>query len=152
MSRELEVIWAPIWPITAIVPIIGHVAIRDPEGIIHEFAGSYYVRESMEKTIFGKPTKRFKMTCDPEKLRKALAEAKEIAEEGWKYNLFSRNCHHFVALVLSIMTGEKWSVPRIVQRLALKGRFLSGGSLTETWSPFLVIATLVILWILLGKR
>ncbi len=49
------IVWTPIPLLTWLLPFIGHVGICTSEGIIHDFAGSYYV--SVDDFTFGEPYK-----------------------------------------------------------------------------------------------
>ena len=56
------IVWTPIPVLTWLIPIIGHMGIATSAGIIHDFAGPYFVSE--DNMAFGKPTKYWKL--DPE--------------------------------------------------------------------------------------
>ena len=49
------IVWTPLPLITWIFPFIGHMGICDSRGIIHDFAGPYYV--SRDNMAFGNPVK-----------------------------------------------------------------------------------------------
>lgn len=49
------IVWTPIPCLTTIFPFIGHTGICNSSGIIHDFAGSYYV--SIDNMAFGSPCK-----------------------------------------------------------------------------------------------
>lgn len=49
------IVWTSIPCLTAIFPFIGHTGICNSSGIIHDFAGSYYV--SIDNMAFGSPCK-----------------------------------------------------------------------------------------------
>ena len=49
------IVWTPIPLITTLIPSIGHTGICTSDGIIHDFAGSYYV--GIDNMAFGKPCK-----------------------------------------------------------------------------------------------
>ncbi len=49
------VVWTPIPVLSWILPMVGHVGICDSQGIIHDFAGSYFISE--DSMLFGDPVK-----------------------------------------------------------------------------------------------
>ena len=49
------IVWTPLPLITWIIPFIGHTGICNSQGVIHDFAGPYYVSE--DDMAFGQPTK-----------------------------------------------------------------------------------------------
>ena len=131
-SRErypLCVVWTPLPLITWILPFIGHMGICDSRGIIHDFAGPYFV--SRDNMAFGNPVKFWYLY--PEHVatelviggggggneiqqQQALAEAVRRYDKGIAqttdhfkktqfYNFFCNNCHSFVAHC--IIAGEQ---------------------------------------------
>lgn len=38
-----SIVWGPLGPITCCCPCVGHMAIADSEGKIHDFAGPYHI-------------------------------------------------------------------------------------------------------------
>jgi len=49
------IVWTPLPLISWFLPFIGHTGICTAEGVIHDFAGSYYV--SVDDFAFGNPHK-----------------------------------------------------------------------------------------------
>ena len=56
------IVWTPIPFLTYIIPSIGHTGIATSEGIIHDFAASFYV--NIDEMSFGKPTKYYQLDLD----------------------------------------------------------------------------------------
>ncbi len=48
-------VWTPIPLVTWLLPFIGHLGIATSQGIIHDFAGSYFI--SVDDFAFGSPHK-----------------------------------------------------------------------------------------------
>jgi hypothetical protein len=97
------IVWSPLPPITWVLPFIGHMGIADSRGVIHDFAGSYYV--GVGSMAFGSPTRY--LPCDPDKCQ--LASWDEGIESGSQeyskhvHNICCDNCHSHVAKCLNIM-------------------------------------------------
>jgi len=103
-----SVLWAPIPVLSWIVPFVGHLCITTSRGAVFDLGGSYCVHTSRRTTIFGNPT-RYRPASDD--------QYRQISDDDWdsaiyttaarwedkSYNLFSRNCHHFVADALNEM-------------------------------------------------
>ena len=56
------IVWTPLPCFTWLFPSIGHVGICTSKGIIHDFAGPYYV--SKDDMAFGNPTKYILLDLD----------------------------------------------------------------------------------------
>lgn len=55
----VSIVWTPIPLITWILPFVGHMGICDSKGIIHDFAGPYYIGEDC--LAFGNPAKYWRI-------------------------------------------------------------------------------------------
>ena len=56
MARfPLRIVWTPLPCITQFLPTIGHTGIGDSRGVLHDFAGPYYV--SIDDLAFGETHK-----------------------------------------------------------------------------------------------
>lgn len=122
------IVWTPLPLITWIFPFIGHMGICDSRGVIHDFAGPYFI--SRDNMAFGNPTKYWYLfpdhvakelitSSEPSSAgdeQKQLADAVRRFDKGivqttehfrktQMYNLFCNNCHSFVAHCL--IAGER---------------------------------------------
>lgn len=129
-----SVLWTPIPVLSWIVPFVGHLCITTSKGAVFDLGGSYCVHTHPELTIFGRPT-RYKTVSDD--------SYREVADEGWdqaiystaarwedkSYNLFTRNCHHFVADALNEMglRDKKFTVVGLVLEYVFKMKRLKKG-------------------------
>ena len=96
------IVWTPIPFITYILPFIGHTGICSSNGIIHDFAGSYFV--SVDDFAFGKVTKYVQLNLNEiEKINwdKAIDKGDERYNME-THNLFCNNCHSHCAYVFII--------------------------------------------------
>ena len=121
------VVWTPIPLITWILPFIGHMGIADSRGIIHDFAGPYYIGEDC--MAFGNPAKYWRIDhlvakarpdveCDVEvqahadgsstltgpgagRVAQAYDEGihheRDRFRDSQMYNFFCNNCHTYCA-------------------------------------------------------
>jgi hypothetical protein len=55
----LCIVWTPIPLITWILPFVGHMGIANSEGIIHDFAGPFFISE--DSLAFGNPVKYLRL-------------------------------------------------------------------------------------------
>ena len=61
-TLEYCIVWTPIPCITWFLPCIGHMGICTSDGIIHDFAGPYYI--SIDDFAFGAPHKYVRLNVD----------------------------------------------------------------------------------------
>ena len=88
-------IWAPIPLITWLFPPIGHLGISDSRGVIHDFAGPYFINKG-SSTGLGAPTRYVRLDpskCEGKAWDDALAHA-DTMYEGKMHNIVCQNCHH----------------------------------------------------------
>lgn len=84
------------------IPSIGHTGIGDSKGIIHDFAGPYYI--SIDDMAFGETHKYITLThledVTPSQFDRALKQA-DVTYRKRMHNIFCDNCHSHVARVLN---------------------------------------------------
>ncbi|PON71526.1 DnaJ-like [Parasponia andersonii] len=160
------IVWTPLPVISWLIPFIGHIGICREGGVILDFAGpnfvsvdnfafgavARYIQISKEKChIFSLPTlykgedqhgadepERGILTWD-DALRKSTQEFQHRS-----YNLFTCNCHSFVANNLNRLrfsTGG-WNVVNLAALIFLKGKWVSKASMVRSFLPFLVVVGL----------
>ena len=140
------IVWAPIPFLTYLIPCIGHVGIATSEGIIHDFAGSFYV--SIDDFSFGKPTKYLKLDLnDKERYEydKAILKGhnKFIFE---KHNLFWNNCHNHVAYILNQLNYKgrnDYNMIDVWWILIKKGKYISFWSFIKTYIGFFIFFLII---------
>ena len=97
----LSITWTCLPIITQMIPCIGHTGIGDSKGVIHDFAGPYYV--SLDDFAFGETHKYVvlrDLECTTEQLDEAIEKA-DVCYRKRMHNLFCDNCHSHVARVLN---------------------------------------------------
>lgn len=60
------IVWTPISCITALIPCIGHCGICTSTGVIHDFAGEYYV--CVDNMAFGWPCKYIQLKLNEQEI------------------------------------------------------------------------------------
>ena len=146
------IVWTPIPIITYIIPTIGHSGIGDSNGLIHDYANSYYVK--VFDFSFGKPTKYLKLDLTKEEkinYDKAIEKAdNKFSNE--KYYFFRNNCHHHVSFVLNELNynGRKnYSIASIWWMLITKGKFVSFCGFCKTYCGFFIIILIIVLIVII---
>lgn len=162
------VVWAPIPLLSWVCPLVGHIAICDSKGRIHDFQGSY--RIGVDRMLFGVPVKYWDISRDyvpsfyeptqGDAEANAAAVKREIAayDEGVAtatahfrqnemYNFFTNNCHVFAADAMNRqqLKQQHMGMVRIVIGMALHGRYVSAGRFWMAHTPFFVLLAIIIL-------
>ncbi|CAA7395216.1 unnamed protein product [Spirodela intermedia] len=144
------IVWTPLPFISWLIPFIGHVGICREDGVILDFAGPNFV--SVDNFAFGAvarylPLDRSKVAPGEEggsswddALRKSTREFQHRS-----YNLFTCNCHSFVANSLNHLSyggREDWNLVNLAAWIFLGGRWVDRGALLRSLSPFPVLLLL----------
>ncbi|KAF7068305.1 hypothetical protein CFC21_074078 [Triticum aestivum] len=149
------IVWTPIPFITWLMPFIGHIGICREDGVILDFAGPNFV--SVDNFAFGAVTRYIQLNGDEcYKLLDTGAETtwdgalrKGVQEfQNRNYNLFTCNCHSFVANNLNRLFyagHDKWNVVSLAAVMFLRGRWVSAGAVVKTLAPFVVVLALGVL-------
>ena len=82
------IVWTPIPCITYIIPSIGHTGIGSSSGVIHDFAGSFFI--SVDNFSFGIPTKYYQLDLN----------------EQEKYEFDKNSLSDIITTIILILTGE----------------------------------------------
>lgn len=121
-----------------------------------DFAGPNFV--SVDNFAFGAVTRYIQLNGDEcYKLLGTGAEAtwdgalrKGVQEfQNRNYNLFTCNCHSFVANNLNRLFcagHDKWNVVSLAAVMFLRGRWVSVGAAAKTLAPFVVVLTVGVLF------
>ena len=97
----LSIVWTPLPCLTQLVPVIGHTGIGDSKGVLHDFAGPYYV--SVDDLAFGETHKYVVLELEgvtPEQYDQAIKDADKTYCKRM-HNICCDNCHSHVARVLN---------------------------------------------------
>lgn len=144
------IVWTPLPIITWLIPIIGHMGIAYSNGVIRDFAGSYYVSEG--NMAFGKPTKYWQLK--PNKVKNtnwndAILNASTVYSNRI-HNLLIDNCHSHVAYALNQMQYngfKRYNMILLFILICLNSKYVSFISFIKTWLPFCIILFIFIIFI-----
>ena len=148
------IVWTPIPILTYIIPCIGHTGIGNSSGIIHDFAGSFYV--SVDDFAFGKPTKYIQLELtEQEKYDWDRAILKGDNRYNMEeHNIFVNNCHSHVAYILNQLNFKRrnnYNMVSIWWMLIAKGKYVSCCGFIKTYLGFLIIIFIILIIILIKK-
>jgi len=158
------IVWSPIPLLTWLIPFIGHLGIVTSEGIIHDFAGPYFVNKNKHETGFGSVTKFY--CVSPSQVKHfgvqtnaidAWDDAIEKSSEKYcdmMHNLITNSCHSHVAMALNRVefNGFKhWNTLFLILFISYHGRFVSIPRFIKTYLAFTVIIFFVLIGTLYSK-
>lgn len=155
-----SIVWTPLPIVSWLAPFLGHVGVCREDGIILDFAGSYYV--NIDSFAFGAAARfvhlDWQQCCFPPYLsRHTCKSGFEHAQAGtalsWddglrscmqhfqhqSYNPFTCNCHSFVSCFLNRIAYQgsiDWSVITIVFLIFSKGQWVSKWAVAKAFAPF----------------
>ena len=143
------IVWTPIPMLTYIIPSIGHVGIATSSGVIHDFAGSFFV--NVDDFAFGKPTKYIPLDLT-EKEKYEYDRAIEKGDNKYnmeEHNLCINNCHSHVAYVLNQFKYKgksNYTMVHVWWLLIRKSKYVSFCSFIKTYLGFMIF--LYIFWVI----
>ena len=148
------IVWTPIPILTYIIPSIGHTGIGNSNGIIHDFASSFFV--SVDDFAFGKPTKYIQLELtEQEKYDWDRAILKGDNKYNMEeHNIFVNNCHSHVAYVLNQLNYKgrnNYNMVSIWWMLITKGKYVNCCGFFKTYIGFLIIIFIILIIILIVK-
>ena len=148
------IVWTPIPLLTYLIPSIGHTGIGNSSGIIHDFAGSFFV--SVDDFAFGIPTKYIQLELtEQEKYDWDRAILKGDNRYNMEeHNIFVNNCHSHVAYVLNQLNYKgrnNYNMVSIWWMLITKGKYVSFCGFFKTYIGFLIIIFIILIIILIKK-
>ena len=147
------IVWTPIPFITYIIPSIGHTGLGTSSGIIHDFAGSFFI--SVDNFAFGNPTKYYELDLN-EQEKYEFDRAIEKSDNKFRmqeHNLCFNNCHSHVACVLNNMKYKgktNYTMIHIWWFLITKGKYISVWSFIKTYLGFFIF--IIIIWLFTHKN
>ncbi|XP_009117030.1 protein REVERSION-TO-ETHYLENE SENSITIVITY1 [Brassica rapa] len=163
------IVWTPLPVVSWLAPFIGHVGLCREDGVILDFAGSNFI--SVDDFAFGPPARYLqldrKQCCMPPNLGghtckygykhtefgtavtwdDALSASARSCEHR-TYNLFTCNCHSFVANCLNRLCyggSMEWKMVNIAVLILMKGKWVSASSVVRSFLPCAVVTCLGVL-------
>jgi len=150
------IVWTPLPLITWFLPFIGHMGICDSRGVVYDFAGPYSI--GIDQMAFSKPTRYLVLNPANVGVKDAKRSTQQLWDEGVDtgcevysrrmHNICCDNCHSHVARCLNVMRYNgrtDWNMIKLAAWLFFAGRYVSVGRAVQTWLPFLLIVTFVVL-------
>uniref|UniRef100_A0A6V7QTZ4 Protein REVERSION-TO-ETHYLENE SENSITIVITY1 n=1 Tax=Ananas comosus var. bracteatus TaxID=296719 RepID=A0A6V7QTZ4_ANACO len=157
------IVWTPLPVVSWLAPYIGHVGIGREDGAVLDFAGSNFV--SVDNFAYGAIARYLqldrKKCCFPPNLGTHTCEISyRHAECGtaisWDdalrssmqhfqhkyYNLFTCNCHSFVANCLNRLAYDgspRWNVINVAALILWRGRWVNRMSVIRSCLPFVAV-------------
>lgn len=150
------IVWTPIPLISWLFPMVGHMGICMSNGIIRDFAGSYYVSE--DKMAFGNPARFLRLHPKHTSRGNNQAGSEDISRHVhiWdenvslasvlygtrQHNLCCDNCHSHVANALNGMYYKQrnnWNMFILAFWVFFCGHYVGIGGFLKTWLPFILI-------------
>lgn len=159
-------VWTPLPVMAWLAPFVGHLGICTEEGVILDFAGAYFV--NVDGFAFGATSRYLQLKpekcCFPLHLSNHVCKDSETHNEkgsakSWDdalklvmrhfqhvtYNIFTSNCHSFVARCLNTLAYKgysNWNMVDLVVMIFLEGKWVKTSSFLYATVPWLVIMTL----------
>ena len=136
------IVWTPIPIITTLIPCIGHTGICTSNGIIHDFAGSYYV--GVDNMAFGSPCKYVILSPNHTE-RTNWDRCVDKGDERFNneaHNLCLNNCHSHCAYVLNLLkynNKSNYTMFHIWWMLITKGKYISFKHIIKTYIGFIIV-------------
>eukprot|EP00897_Mesotaenium_endlicherianum_P010365 jgi/Mesen1/9357/ME000061S08806 len=159
-------VWTPLPVVAWLVPFIGHLGICREDGVILDYAGSYFI--NVDNFTFGSTARYIRLNpeecCFPPNLASHTCKAGFSHVEvgtalSWDdalkstmrhfqnhvYNIFTCNCHSFVASCLNTMAYKghcHWNIVDLAVMMISSGSWVSSRSVMSAFLPFLVVVAL----------
>ncbi|KAK1430853.1 hypothetical protein QVD17_13910 [Tagetes erecta] len=153
-------VWTPLPVVSWLAPFIGHVGLCMEDGTVVDFSGSNFV--NVDDFAYGAVARYIqldrKQCCFPSNLVSHTCKHRyKHAERGtaisWddaihssrrhfehkSYNLFTCNCHSFVAICLNHMSyggSMDWNMVNVAALVLFKGRWVDFMAVVRSFLPF----------------
>lgn len=160
------IVWTPLPIVSWLAPFFGHVGVCREDGTILDFAGPYFV--NVDNFAFGAAARYVhldgKQCCFPPHLsghtcKSGFEHAQLGTSVSWddglfgsmqhfqhkSYNLFTCNCHSFVASFLNRIAYQgciRWNVITVVLLIMLRGQWVSKWAVATSSAPFSIVMCL----------
>jgi len=158
------IVWCPIPMLTWLFPFIGHMGICTSEGMIHDFAGPYFINRDKHKMGFGTATKYISVKfqdiqnmgsySDPINAWDQAIEISSREYDQMNHNLILNNCHSHVARCLNRISYKgftNWNTLFLIIYMAIYGEYVSVKRFLMTYAGFFVISCIIISIVLYAK-
>ncbi|KAK6912810.1 TMEM222/RTE1 [Dillenia turbinata] len=159
-------VWTPLPVVSWLAPFIGHVGIGREDGAVIDFSGSNFI--NVDNFSFGAVARYFQLDreqcCFPPNLAGHTCKFRyKHAEYGagmtWddalrssmnyfenkSYNLFTCNCHSFVASCLNRLCyggSMDWNMISVAALIYFKGKWVDRMSIVRSFLPFVVVLSI----------
>ncbi|XP_047323238.1 protein REVERSION-TO-ETHYLENE SENSITIVITY1 [Impatiens glandulifera] len=156
-------VWTPLPVVSWLAPFIGHVGICREDGTILDFSGSNFV--NVDDFAFGAvaryllldrdqccfPPNLSEHTCKQRYKHSEYGTAMTWDEglqssasqfENKTYNLFTCNCHSFVANCLNRVSyngSMDWNMVNVAVLVMIKGKWASVFAIVKSFLPFIMV-------------
>ncbi|XP_042481226.1 protein REVERSION-TO-ETHYLENE SENSITIVITY1-like isoform X2 [Macadamia integrifolia] len=163
------IVWTPLPVVSWLAPYIGHVGICREDGAILDFAGSYLL--NIDNFAYGAVARYLRLDraqcCFPphlagHKCKNGYMHAENGTAVSWddalsssmrnfehkSYNLFTCNCHSFVANCLNRLSYHGslgWNMVNVVVLILWKGQWVDAMSVVRSFFPFTLVLCLGLL-------
>jgi len=163
------VVWTPLPIVSWLAPFIGHMGICREDGVILDFAGPNFV--SVDDFAFGAVARYIQLSkqqcCFPMHLSghtcKSGFKHTELGTSiSWddalhnstqhfqhkSYNLFTCNCHSFVANCLNRLSyggSIGWNVINVATLIIFRGQWVNKMAIVRSFSPFIIVSCIGLL-------
>ncbi|MES1913636.1 MAG: hypothetical protein MHM6MM_005813 [Cercozoa sp. M6MM] len=147
------VVWGPLPLLSWLCPLIGHMAICDSRGRVHDFAGSYFI--GVDNFMTGAVCRYARILPEEvsEETAKRWDEAIENADEEFRqrvHNLCCNNCHDHTLMALQEYGLRVPGVALYTLRFLLyQSRFVNAAQAVRLLLPFIIIVAVVLACVLL---
>lgn len=158
-----SLVWTPLPIVSWLAPFIGHVGLCMEDGAVVDFSGSNFV--NVDDFAYGGVARYIQLDrhqcCFPSNLVSHTCKHRyKHAESGtaisWddavrssrrhfehkSYNLFTCNCHSFVANILNRICyggSVSWNMMNVAALVLVKGRWVDAMAVVRSFLPFTVM-------------
>lgn len=160
------VVWTPLPVISWLAPYVGHIGICRENGVILDFAGPYFV--NVDNFAFGATARYVQLSeqqcslssnLDIETHTVSSNDSQTSRVLSWDdginrtmqhfqhiaYNIFTCNCHSFVASCLNKLEfrgSTNWNIIKVIFLIFSEGRWMSKRAIAKSFAPFVVVMCL----------
>ncbi|KAJ6732598.1 hypothetical protein OIU79_003645 [Salix purpurea] len=145
-------IWTPLPVVSWLAPFIGHVGICREDGTILDFSGSNFVNVDF---AFGAAARYFQLDREQHGYKHSEYGAAITWDDALQssmrhfehktYNLFTCNCHSFVANCLNRLCyggSMDWNMIDVAILILSKGHWIEWKSVVRSFLPFAIVLCL----------
>lgn len=160
------IVWTPLPIVSWLAPYVGHIGICREDGVILDFAGPYFV--NVDNFAFGATARYVRLSgqqcCFPAHLSGHTCKAgfnhgqlgtamswddalhRSMQQFQHKsYNLFTCNCHSFVAHCVNKLAYQgftNWNIITVILLILRKGQWVDRKAIARSFAPFAIVMCL----------